>query len=615
MNKTSTLKNQYPSSKSRILDTGVPLLMLAAVTLLAFANAWPDILVFDDKLFAGPERNQELDSFYYAFTKDIWFFDGGNTGLYRPLLLLSLWAETRFFGDWLAGYHLSNIFQHLLVTLLVYGFFRHLLRRTSNQSSSSDLYALLAALVFAVHPVHTEVVNSIFNRSGMMVALFGLAGLWWLFHYLDTRRGWAWFGLGVAYFLGMLSKESAIIIPGLAVALILLLTPGRLITRIRKCLPVFWLLLPLALYLAMRAYALTTPEMRSVTQTAEGAEFSAMLNSVTLPDASAFLVFAGTLGESMKVIVWPYPLHLYYSWPPTPVVAGYAALHAALIIVSLVLLKWQRYGMAAGLAFFYIAMLPASRIISIGYSPPHVAERYLYFPSVGLAILLAFALRALTQRFGPRIVVSFGMPVLLLLAGLTWERNADWVSDVSLFEAEYQLGDRGKILLRMLTSAHLFAGNMERIVTICDENTASQEEYAHSKFVYYCAIAYENQNRNAAAERAYLLAIGDSSLQISIRVALANFYIRQERRQDAAKYFVSVIDLSDDPADKALYSGEMIISLFPRSRKQLTKARGYIEEALRLRPGWPKAEFMLKGVNTALNSSPGQTIDGKGSGT
>ena len=108
------------------------------------------------------------------FTEDLWSATGAESGLYRPLLLLSLALESGVHGNWLAGYHLDNILLHLLVTLAVYRFLRQVQRTVAEPGPSADLYPLLAALVFAVHPVHTEVVNSIFNRSEMLVALAGL---------------------------------------------------------------------------------------------------------------------------------------------------------------------------------------------------------------------------------------------------------------------------------------------------------------------------------------------------------------------------------------------------------------------------------------------------------
>ena len=179
----------------------------------------------------------------------------------------------------------------------------------------------------------------------------------------------------------------------------------------------------------------------------------------------------------------------------------------------------------------------------------------------------------------------------------------------TLFETEYQRGNRGKKVLRMLTTGHLANNNPVRVVNICDENSKQQEMYR--EFANNCGVAYESQRRYEEAERAYQYSIGHHAARVSGSVLLARFYIRQRRFQDAEKHFIAAVDWSDDPADKALYKGEMIASVNPGSRRQATVARGYVEEALRLRPEWSKAELMLKKIDKMLNSSPNQEIDGE----
>lgn len=606
MDKANVAGNEHAAGQSRFLSAAVPLVMLATVTLLAYANAWPNSLVLDDKGFAGPRHPHALDSIVNIFTTDLWAAHGSHSGLYRPLLTLSLSLETRLFGAWLPGYHLSNIFQHLLVTWLLYGFIRHLLRRkNSAQHATSNLCALLAALIFAVHPVHTEAVDSIFNRSEIQVALFGIAGLWWLFHYLYKRPAVAWFGLGITYFLGLLCKESAIVLPALAVALILFFDADDFNARIRKCLPVFWLVLPLAIYLFMRTTALghgTGGESTGIPHA---------LFSMLLPDFKTVQEAAAVVGQSLKVMVWPYPLHLYYARPSMLMSVVYIVLQLGLIVVSLVQIKRKHYGFAAGLAFFYIAFLPASRIFIVGEFAPHFAERYVYFPSIGLTISLAFALNALRHHIGPRALASFGMPVLLILTAVTWDRNTDWASEASLFETEYQKGLRGTNTLRILASAQLNLRNYSRVAQICDENRKTQETNANNPFVQFCAIAYENQHRDEAAEQAYLLQTVPGDTRIPASLALASFYLRHDRRQDAEKHFIAAINWSDDPADKALYTAQMLVRLNPNSRRHGVMARDYIEKALHLRPGWPAALTLLEGLDRALNASKEQETAGE----
>lgn len=274
-----------------------------------------------------------------------------------------------------------------------------------------------------------------------------------------------------------------------------------------------------------------------------------------------------------------------------------------LLIAVFVQFRRKRYGLATGLVFFYLAMLPASRILGMGESGPHFAERYAYFPSIGLAILLAFALSTLAQRFTPRILANVAVPIVLVLAALTLDRNMDWRSEVSLFETEYQHGNRGNDTLRWVAAAYLNARNFAWVVQMCDDNLDQQEQYGDSSFVQSCATAYEQQHRYEEAERAHFYAIAHEKTRAAASMSLARFYVRHARPQDAEKQFIAAIEWSDDPADKALNTAEMIIDLNPNSREQGILARGYIEEALHLRPGWAKAEMMLQAVEKALNAS------------
>lgn len=575
-----------------------PIIILVAVTVLAFANAVPDALVYDDKFFVGPDRASGLDDIKRIFADDVWNEADPSDGLYRPLLLLSFSLESRLFGSWLAGYHLSNILLHLMATLLSYGFFRQLLSLNGRHSSTSDLGALLAAMVFAVHPIHTEVVNSIFNRSAMMVAIAGMGGLWWLLRYIDSRPARAWFGFAVAYVLALFSKESAVVLPGLAVALIVLLSPESYPSRIRKCLPVFWLLIPLIFYMFVRANVLAPPEMSSTAKIDVVHEQVSTKKSAREVD---LLKVATVLGKSIKIMAWPHSLRIYHEAPTRPVQMALLALQLTLIVASLILLIRGHSGMAAGLAFYYVAMLPASRIHNFGGVDPHVAERYLYLPSVGLAIILLFGFRSLALRFGPRFVVVLGGAALMVLTALTWDRNYDWSSDVLLFESEYRQ-NRGA--LEGLVSAHMSNKNYVRVADLCDENQGALED--EHELLISCAQSYGKLGQVGKEEQALLSLINFPSIEAEALMILAKFYAREARLSEAQPYFERAVELSPDPAEKAFRIAEMLVYLYPGNREKLREARVFYVEALRLRPGWEKANRRLMSLDRIFEVNPDQ---------
>lgn len=584
------------------LLAAVPFVLLACVALGAYANAWPNALVHDDKLFAGSERFVELSNIPRYFKETVWASAGGEDGLYRPLLLTSITLDARVWGDWAAGYHLVNIVLHVLVTILLYGLLVQLQHLTAGRTASDSRFALLAALLFAVHPVNTEVVNSIFNRSEMLVALGGLAGLLWFLRHMNPSPAKAWTGLGFVYFLTLFCKESAVVLPGLAILFVLSLSPNPWRTRIRKSLPALWLLAPLVLYFAIRAQALTPVQSSGAIEAVESLKVpgaSGGLAGFGLPDWDRLMEVAGFAYECLKVYVWPVALRVAYEQISRPSQVIGLALHPVLILTAMYLSRQKRHGMLIGLVFFYLALLPASRIIGDPDMGPMVAERFLYFPSVGLMIIVAFGLRWLGLRFGFAPAAITILVVLGLLAPVTWARNAVWSSDIELFESEYKNGNRVSRAMVSLTSAHLHQSNFQRVAEICDENADLQME--SSSFILHCATAYGRVGRPEEAEQAYLKATEAKTFVRAVAHAnLARYYLRQDRWIEAKLHFEQAAEAEVLPANRAFRLGHMLVRLYPDDRAKLLEAKQQFEYALELQPAFAPARHWLLRVERTL---------------
>jgi tetratricopeptide (TPR) repeat protein len=468
------------------------------------------------------------------------------------------------------------------------------------QSPANRHMALLAAAIFAVHPVHTEVVNSIFNRSDMLVALSGLAGLCWLLRHLHARPALAWTGLCIAFSVALFCKESGLVLPGLAVAVVLAVTPGDWLSRARKCLPVFWSLIPLALYFALRAQALAPVQPDAGASVAELAPaVDVMLETFNIPGGRRLLHVAGLWYESFRILVWPVPLSVYHG--PTALWSGVAGLvlHLALVPLVIYQLRHRRYGLVLGLVFFHIALLPASRIIG-GNALPHLAERYLYFPSVGAAIALAFGLAAAARRIDGRWLTAATAGAVMALAPITITRNAVWSSDVKLFESEYRNGNASERVLVWLTAAHLKQQRYARPAELCDNHVYTQKR--SGKLSTHCAIAYSQLGRHEEAERAYLFGTKQRSVKAMAHANLARFYLDRGRRQDAREHFEAAIAAETLPANKAYRRGHMLVRLYPRDRQKLLEAKAQFELALELQPAFGPARQWLSRVNRSLGA-------------
>jgi len=596
-----------PAWRRRLRDL-LPLLLIVLVVSAAWWNAWPNALVHDDKFFGGSERFTALANIPRYFSESAWASSGISVNLYRPLLLVSITLDARAHGDWVAGYHLSNIALHALVSLLVFGFLRQLLRMAHGPSRAELAAALALALIFAVHPVHTEVVNSIFNRSEMLVALFGLAGLIWFLQRLHARPASAWTGLGLAYLLALFCKESAITLPGIAVALALIFVPGSAPSRLKKVLPAVWLLLPLAVYLVLRARALAPVELEGLALKAAGDArlhgLDALLDKMRVPDSQRLLLVAGLWYESFKVMIWPHPLSTAAIMISQ--FTGVAGLVLNLALVSLAGYQARRKhnGLILGLAFFYIALLPASRISGDPDWLPHLGERYLYFPSIGLAVAAAFGLHHLLGRSRALAFAGAGgvLAVLMVFTPLTWARNAVWASEIQLYESEYRHhGDRTQIL-SWLTAAYLADSRFESVAELCDRHPDALARMG--TLSSHCAIAYGRMGRLKEAEAAYLSAAADPESRTTAHANLARFYLAQGRWREAKEQFTLSVDAESVPARRALARGRMLVELYPADREKLLEAKARFEEALALQPSFGDAREWLALVSRTLDELP-----------
>jgi tetratricopeptide (TPR) repeat protein len=580
----------------------LPFAVLIGSSLFAYANAWPDVAVHDDKFFAGSERFPPWTDIARIFSEDLWAASGVHSGLYRPMLMLSLALDADIYGDWLAGWHLSNLLLHAVATLFVYGLVNQVLRMTNGQDASPNrLYALLAALVFSVHPIHCETVNSIFNRSEILAAIGGAGGLWCLLRNLDAKPLLAWSGLGLGYLFALFSKESAVVIPGLAVALILLLRQHNWRSRLRSCLPALWLLLPLGLYLVLRGYALAPSEPAAALGTAGSGGAWSILSFIGLPDWRTFSTLAGVLGEALRLIAWPDRLSTFHNPPDRLWQISSLAFQLLVLGVALFAYRRNRRGWLAGLVFFYLAYLPASRLFAGSGEFPHLAERYLYFPSAGLLILLALGLRYVGQRWDRLAAAAPIVLALVLLTPLTWARNTDWADEISLFESDLRKVPGNPSLLRVLTGALLREGDYQRVVELCDANSSRSDR--SGRYANHCAVAYGRLGHDEKAERAYRLAVNDEASRAVAHANLARYYLRLGRRNEAEEHFQLAVETEQDPARRAYRRGHMIARLYPSDRTRLLEARAHFEEALRLQPQMASARQWLDQIDRFLASN------------
>ena len=412
--------------KARVLSRPYFPAFVTLAVVVAYANSLANGFAYDDVAIVRDDvRVHGLHHLAAVFSRPYWPNYGRALGLYRPATTLA------FAFEWTLGagapwlFHLANLALHAAVCVLLF----LLLERLVGQ-----LGALLGALVFAVHPLHTEVVANIVGQAELLAGLGVLAAcLAW------TRRPDAGpvprrtsAGVAAAYALAVFAKESAIVAPALLVALDLAqrratLSRASLLLYLRRVLPTMAVLAGIALlYLAAR---------RAVIGSFAGGDVAPAIPFLA---RDHFWMGLRAWQEYLRLLVFPADLSSDYSpavilpvhgWTTETLLGG--GLMAGVVLLALA--TPRRPGLGLPAAWFLITVLIVSNLFfPIGVL---LAERTLYLPSVAVALAVAFAAPELAARYPrPALAVAAGV-LLLALAARTWVRNPDWRDQDAVVDA------------------------------------------------------------------------------------------------------------------------------------------------------------------------------------
>jgi protein O-mannosyl-transferase len=416
---------------------------------LVYSGMPAEELTFDNSYVIGEDirlQNYEIDSLVKIFGKDYWW-PSLQSNLYRPFTTLGFWVEYCFLGYGMTplGYQVTNALLHWINALLIFIFARKIgLARPG---------ALFVAVIYAVHPIATEVVANIVGRSDLLATLGVLGGLLCYFNALDRtepaqRLRWL-VGAGACGMAGVLAKESAIILPAI-IAWHGLLRSGELRAgpepRARWLADAGWsaaLLAPAAV--AFLATRLVHSQTLGVTDH-PFIDNPLIREGFGVSKITAFAVW----GQQVAALFNPTGLSCDYSFNAIPVAALMFGNKTAVLgwvsllgfVVAFALLFYTRKKLSDGPLFlagaYAIAMLPTSNlIIKIGSIK---ADRFQYLPSVffwSFLVLLVWQIAAgialAENRRKAAQVTVFAW--VFCIAAIAHVRCYDWRSNLNLWSS------------------------------------------------------------------------------------------------------------------------------------------------------------------------------------
>ena len=407
----------------------LPAVVLLLLATLPYLNSLRNGFVYDDdtQVLVNPYI-QNFSHLKQIFTTTAWSYQGGALGVtnyYRPLMTFGYLLIHQAFGYRPFYFHLVNILTNAAVVLALYLLTLRMFR--------DRMVAFLAAALFALHPIHTEPVNWIAAITDLELTLFFLLAFWFFLSLARPRdRRW-WLGqsgLAASFFLCLLSKEQAMMLPFLATVYEHVYRPDRGETGLPEKLSRYGLLWIMETsYVVFRIHIL-------------GAFAPNGQKNYFGLDEAVFYA-AGLIGQYLKKLIWPVHLHVYYAFPQTigdwlpQMLAGLAAA-GAFVLAFYCLWRWAR-PVSFGCVWFALTLAP---VLDVRLLPDCVfAERYLYLPSVGFCWIAAAGMEWAWKKAGTgrrpwrAALASVGLLTAALCSIRIFTQNPAWKDDLVFFQA------------------------------------------------------------------------------------------------------------------------------------------------------------------------------------
>ncbi|HXT68318.1 MAG TPA: tetratricopeptide repeat protein [Vicinamibacterales bacterium] len=377
---------------------------LLLATLLAYSPAWHGGLLWDDDAHLTKEALRSWNGLWR-----IWF-DIGATQQYYPVVHSAFWIFQRLWGAETFGYHIVNIVLHATSALVV----ALIMRRLAIPG------AVLAAFLFALHPVHVESVAWMTELKNTLSGVFYLTAMFSLIRF-DRTRNWGDYAAGFAlYLLALLSKSVTATLPA-ALLVIFWWQRGRLRWRedVATMLPLFAVGI---------ASGLVTAWVERVQIGAEGAAFDLSLVERTLIAGRAACFYLAKL-------VWPANLlFVYPRWLVNPA-EWWEYLFPVSVVLLLGVLWTRRHNSRAPLAaalFFGGTLFPALGYFNVyPFVFSFVADHFQYLASLGPIALASAALTVAARR---RAALRYLAAVVVVVSAvLTWRQAHAYVDAPTLY--------------------------------------------------------------------------------------------------------------------------------------------------------------------------------------
>lgn len=557
------------------------IIFLIFLTVLVYANSiqnafmWDDHLVIVNNDFVKSWSNlpaifnkaylTRFSDINYLGLKDI----GSGESSYRPIVTISYFIDYHLWKLNPAGYHVTSLFLHLVNTFLLFALI--------NLLTKNKKIALVASLLFALHPVNAEAVNVISFREDLLVFLFYIASF---ILYVKScgcsggkRAGFYIFSL-TAFFLALFSKEMAITLPFLIILYDwFFVFDGKARDMLKSFKSSY------AGYFIVCAFYLWVRFFIMVNEAGEPAGYAGggfYPNILTMSR-----VFSG-------YIQWLFfPINIHATLPDDIGMISRSLLDrgvffsiillAACVIAAFRLYRNSRHASFA-IFWFFITLVPVANIVPI---TNYMAARYLYIPAAGFCFLMGIFLTG--KRFGRDAVII----IVIFYSMFTMIRNMGYKNDFVLWQDMVEKYPKNALAHSSLGSYLKDRGMLDRAIQEYKLALGLDPDYAKDYVSLGACYYYKGLLDEAGIE--FKKALELNPYLPAAYINLGSVSGEKGKHEEAIDYFKQALKL--DPGYVDAYNN---IGVSYAKMGRYAEARSAWEKALEIKPGNKKAQENLR---------------------
>ncbi len=496
------------------------------------------------------EEGSSLKNHFQSLLQRFWGAE------YRPVTYITILFESLLFGERPEIHHFFNLIYYLVLCFSIY----KVLSKYFQKHEEQFFYiSFCIALLFLIHPAHSNVVSSIKNRETILSLLFGVYALYVWLLYIDRRKLYLMFLSAFLIIVGTYAKRD--ILPFFVVVPIC----GWLYAEKEN-----YKKLVLPLLIMLFCIVIGTWFVQNFIAVEAGSEFAmhAYENALLTMDISfmeripyAFYL----LGMYEKFMVWPFQYYFYFGYDVLPVVTTWesyivllAIIHVFFVAFLIYLYRKGNKYYLIGPVIFYLSIAPFVLSLVTGY----MAVRYSFIASFGFCIaVVQIAFFIATKITSKSFDIIYALSVVLLMIFFSYQaynRSSDWRDIDTLYSTDIPKIERSANANRMacmyyyIVAADSDISEHEQLIlkshSYCDQALTI---YEISEAILYKAMGYELLNLDAKALPLYerLYSINNNSK--SAREFLAYHYKNIGEVNQAIDFFEQLIEV--DAHNKKAY--------------------------------------------------------------